>query len=136
MMGVSVPDDSEVVVKNTGAILCFDEKDAVLPEPSACIRCGRCIDACPLNLMPTEIEHAFTAGDAERLGKLKVNLCMECGCCAFACPAHRRLVECNKLSKGMLNKYLAQQKAEAERKAAVRAEKEAAAAAEKEASAK
>ena len=136
MMGVSVPDDSEVVVKNTGAILCFDEKDAVLPEPSACIRCGRCIDACPLNLMPTEIEHAFNVGDAERLGRLKVNLCMECGCCAFACPAHRRLVECNKLSKGMLNKYLAQQKAEAERKAAVRAEKEAAAAAEKEASAK
>ena len=65
MMGVSVPDDSEVVVKNTGAILCFDEKDAVLPEPSACIRCGRCIDACPLNLMPTEIEHAFHAGDAD-----------------------------------------------------------------------
>ena len=136
MMGVSVPDDGEVVVKNTGAILCFDEKDAVLPEPSACIRCGRCIDACPLNLMPTEIEHAFEAKDAERLGKLKVNLCMECGCCAFACPAHRRLVECNKLSKTMLNKYLAQQKAEAERKAAAKAEKEAAAAAEKEASAK
>ena len=130
MMGVSVPDDSEVVVKNTGAILCFDERDAVLPEPSACIRCGRCIDACPLNLMPTEIEHAYNAGDAERLGKLKVNLCMECGCCAFACPAHRRLVECNKLSKGMLNKYLAAQKAEAERKAAAAAEKE------KEASAK
>ena len=116
MMGVSVPDDSEVVVKNTGAILCFDEREAVLPEPGPCIRCGRCIDACPLNLMPTEIEHAYTAGDAARLGKLKVNLCMECGCCAFACPAHRRLVECNKLSKTMLNKYNAQQKAEAERK--------------------
>ncbi len=136
MMGVSVPDDNEVVVKNTGAILCFNEKDAVLPEPSACIRCGRCIDACPLNLMPTEIEHAFNAGDAERLGKLKVNLCMECGCCAFACPAHRRLVECNKLSKTMLNKYNAQLKAEAERKAAVAAEKSAAAEKEKEASAK
>ena len=136
MMGVSVPDDGEVVVKNTGAILCFDEKDAVLPEPSACIRCGRCIDACPLSLMPTEIEHAFLAGDAARLGKLKVNLCMECGCCAFACPAHRRLVECNKLSKTMLNKYNAAQKAEAERKAAKAAEKAAAAEKEKEASAK
>ena len=80
--------------------------------------------------MPTEIEHAYTAGDAVRLGKLKVNLCMECGCCAFACPAHRRLVECNKLSKAMLNKYNAQQKAEAERKAAAAAAKK-----EKEASA-
>ena len=123
MMGVSVPDDSEVVVKNTGAILCFDEKDAVLPEPSACIRCGRCIDACPLNLMPTEIEHAFNVGDAERLGRLKVNLCMECGCCAFACPAKRPLVQTHKLAKGVLNAYNLKLKAEAEKKAAKEAEK-------------
>ncbi len=135
MMGVSVPSVDEVVVKNTGAILCFGAKEAKLPEPTACIRCGNCIDACPMNLMPTEIEHAYDRGDGAMLEKLKVNLCMECGCCAFACPAQRRLVEINKLGKVMLNDYLKAQKAEADRKAAVRAEKEAAAA-EKEAAAK
>ena len=127
MMGVSVPDTDQVVVKNTGAILCFDEKDAKIPEPTACIRCGRCIDACPMNLMPTEIERAYDRKDGEALAKLKVNLCMECGCCAFTCPARHRLVETNKLAKTVLNAYLQAQKAEAERKAAAAAEKEAAA---------
>ncbi len=127
MMGVSVPDVNQVVVKNTGAILCFAEADAVLPKPSACIRCGRCVDACPLNLMPTAIEQAFEKKDGEMLKKLKVNLCMECGCCAFVCPAKHRLVETNKLAKGVLNAYNAAQKAEADRKAAIAAEKEAAA---------
>ena len=124
MMGVAAADLDAPVVKNTGAILCFDEKDAKLPEPSACIHCGRCVDACPLNLMPTEIEHAYEKRDAERLGKLKVNLCMECGCCAFACPAKRRLVEVNKLAKGVLGAYVKAQKAEAEKKAAAAAAKE------------
>ena len=51
---------------------------------------------------------------------------MECGCCAFICPARRRLVENNKLAKGVLNEYLKAEKAEEERKAAKAAEKEAA----------
>jgi len=126
MMGVSVPSVDEVIVKNTGAVLCFAEADAVLPEPTACIRCGRCIDTCPLNLMPTEIERAYQKRDGAALKKLKVNLCMECGCCAFICPARRRLVENNKLAKGVLNEYLKAEKAEEERKAAKAAEKEAA----------
>ena len=124
MMGVAVPDTDQVVVKNTGAILCFAEADADLPAPSNCIRCGRCIDACPLNLMPTELERAYERRDGEALQKLKVNLCMECGCCAFVCPAKHRLVENNKLAKGVLNAYLKAQKAEEERKAALAAEKE------------
>ena len=127
MMGVSVPDTDQVVVKNTGAILCFDEKDAKIPEPTNCIRCGRCIDACPMNLMPGMIEQAYEKRDGALLQKLKVNLCMECGCCAFVCPARHRLVETNKLAKTVLNAYVQAQKAEAERKAAAAAEKEAAA---------
>lgn len=125
MMGISVPDTDQVVVKNTGAILCLDEKDAVLPEPSACIRCGRCLDACPLNLMPSMMEQAYESKDGQMLKKLKVNLCMECGCCAFVCPARHRLVESMKLGKGVLNAYLQAEKAEAEKKAALAAQKEA-----------
>ena len=126
MMGVSVPDTEQVVVKNTGAILCFAEDEGVLPTPTSCIRCGRCIDACPMNLMPCAIEQAFEKGDGAALEKLKVNLCMECGSCAFVCPGRHQLVETNKLAKTMLNQYHNAQKAEAERKAALAAEKEAA----------
>jgi len=118
MMGVSVPDMDQVVVKNTGAILCLDEKDAVLPKPTSCIHCGSCVDACPMNLMACEIETAYEKRDGAMLEKLKANLCMECGCCAFVCPGRHPLVETNKLAKGYLNTYLAAKKAEAEAKAA------------------
>lgn len=124
MMGVTAVSLDAPVVKNTGAVLAFDEKDSKLPEPSACIRCGRCIDTCPANLMPTEIERAYEKRDGAELKKLKVNLCMECGCCSYVCPGKHRLVETNKLAKGVLNAYLAQQKAEAEKKAAKQKEKE------------
>lgn len=123
MMGVSVTSTDAPVVKNTGAILALDEKDAVPPEPTACIRCGRCIQHCPLNLMPTEIEHAYDQKDGARLEKLKVNLCMECGCCSYVCPAKRPLVQVNKLAKVVLSSYQAEKKAEAERKAAAAEEK-------------
>lgn len=118
MMGVAVPDTDSPVVKNTGAILCFDEKEATPPKTTACIKCGRCVNHCPLNLMPAAIETAFELKKPEVLKELKVNLCMECGCCAFVCPAKRPLVQVNKLAKGMLNKYNAELKAEAEKKKA------------------
>ena len=124
MMGVSVPDVDQPVVKNTGAILCFDEKDATPPPPTPCIKCGRCIAHCPLNLMPADIETAYQMNKPEDLKALKVNLCMECGCCGFICPARRPLVQTNKLAKQVLNAYNAKLKADAEKKAAK--EKEAA----------
>ena len=102
MMGISVPDLNQPILKNTNAILALDEKDAALPEPTACIKCGRCIAHCPVNLMPAEIETAFRMGRVDLLEEFKVNLCMECGCCSFGCPAHRPLVQTNKLAKAQL----------------------------------
>ena len=101
-VGIAVPDLEQPVLKNTNAVLAMSEADAVLPEPTACIRCGRCIRHCPLRLMPSHIVAAYEAGDMERLAELKVNLCMECGCCSFGCPAHRPLVQTNKLAKAKL----------------------------------
>ncbi|MDR2932608.1 MAG: 4Fe-4S dicluster domain-containing protein, partial [Oscillospiraceae bacterium] len=72
----------------------YDETD--------CIRCGRCVRACPLNLMPLRIEDAYLREDDAALGAFKVNLCMECGCCAYACPAKRHLVQVNRLAKARL----------------------------------
>jgi len=95
-----------VVMKNTNAILCMNEKDATPPKTTPCIKCGRCINHCPLNLMPADIETAFEKGDVEELAALKVNLCMECGCCNFICPARRPLVQTNKLAKAKVMAYL------------------------------
>ena len=123
MMGMAVPSLEESVTKGTGSILCLAERDAVLPEPTDCIKCGRCISHCPLHLMPADIETAFRLDKPEDLKALRVDLCMECGCCAFICPARRPLVMVNKLAKQKLNAYNAKLKAEAEKKAAKEAEK-------------
>ncbi len=123
MMGIATTDLDQPVVKNTGAILCFNAKDAEPPVPTACIKCGRCVAHCPMNLMPTDIERALELKRPEDLKELKVNLCIECGCCAFVCPAKRPLVQVNKLAKAELNAYNKKLKAEAEAKAAKEAAK-------------
>lgn len=112
MMGMSVKSLSSPVLKNNNAILAFNEKEAHLPEPTACIRCGRCVRACPLRLMPLEFARGYALRDYDLLEKRKVNLCMECGCCSFVCPAHRPLVENNKLAKAALRKHLDKKKGE------------------------
>ena len=104
MMGMAVYDLNAPIIKNNNAILLLDEKEAVLPRTTACIRCGRCIDACPMNLMPAALERAYDQGDEERLKKLKVNLCINCGCCTYVCPAKRHLAQKNQLAKGLLRK--------------------------------
>ena len=106
MMGIAVPDLNQPILKNTNAIIAMNEKDATPPPATACIKCGRCINHCPLNLMPADIETAFEKNDVEALAELKVNLCMECGCCNFICPARRPLVQTNKLAKAKVMAYL------------------------------
>ena len=110
MMGISVPDLNQPILKNTNAIIALNERDARLPEPTACIKCGRCIAHCPLKLMPADIENAFELGKIEDLAALKVNLCMECGCCSYICPARRPLVQTNKLAKARLAAHINAQK--------------------------
>ncbi len=102
MMGIAVYSDESPVLKNTNAILAFDRADATLPKTTACIRCGNCVNHCPMRLDPPAISKAFKQKDADTLQKLKVNLCMECGACVFACPAARPIVHNHKLAKVFL----------------------------------
>lgn len=101
MMGKAQSSDGGVVVKNTGSVLFFDEKQAAISEPTACINCGRCHRACPIGLMPKEYAKAFKAGDAQRLKDLKIMECMTCGSCSYVCPAKKPLAFINTLAKGM-----------------------------------
>ncbi|MBO7217862.1 MAG: electron transport complex subunit RsxC, partial [Clostridia bacterium] len=105
MMGLSVKDINSPVLKNNNAILAFNAKEGHLPPPTPCIRCGRCVRACPLGLMPLDFARAYTLRDYELLEARHINLCMECGCCSYVCPAHRPLVEDNKLAKAVLRRH-------------------------------
>ena len=118
MMGIAVPDLDQPVLKATNATLALAEKDARLPEETACIHCGKCVDACPFGLMPVELDKAFENKDCDKLRKLKINLCVECGCCAYVCPAKRQLVESHKLAKALVNADNAKKKAAADAAAA------------------
>lgn len=109
MMGITVPDLSAPVIKNTNAVLALTDKEAKLPKTTACIRCGACTNACPFGLAPAAIAKAYGKKDAEMLEKLSLNTCMECGCCSFICPANRPLVQTNKLAKQFLKEEKAKE---------------------------
>ena len=102
MMGRAVYSDEFPVIKNNNAILIFDGDQALIPEETACIKCGRCYSACPFDLMPVAIAEAYDTKNTKRLEALKVTECMECGSCSYICPARRPLSFINKMSKGFL----------------------------------
>lgn len=111
MMGIPASSLSEPIVKTTGAITVFNREDSIMPEPTACIRCGRCARSCPLNLIPDAFSKALDAESEDEkiaiLDKNKIMLCMECGCCSYVCPANRPLVQNNRLAKGEWREYQA-----------------------------
>lgn len=102
MMGVSVMDLSEPILRQNNAVLAFSESQPSYQKTSACIRCGRCVRACPVDLMPAALERAYDNRNSEMLEHLKVNLCINCGCCTYVCPARRELASKNQLAKKML----------------------------------
>ncbi len=65
MMGMAMENLDTPIIKNNNAIVLFDEKEAAAPRTTACIRCGRCIDVCPMNLMPANLERAYDSGEQE-----------------------------------------------------------------------
>ena len=104
MMGVAITSDELPILKQNNAILAFDQREAQLRQPTACIRCGRCVAACPMHLMPTKLEQAVERQDVEALQSLDIMTCMECGCCSFSCPAGWRLVQAIRLGKNYVRK--------------------------------
>ncbi len=102
MMGLALMDDELPILKQNNAVLALDEKDATPAPITNCIRCGRCVAACPMQLLPTAIARAYNAGDIDTLKTLDVATCMECGSCSFSCPAHRPVVQTMRMAKAAL----------------------------------
>ncbi len=102
MMGVAICDVDAPICKQNNALLAFDDKKDLFKKERDCIRCGKCVDVCPMSLMPTLIERFARIKDADRLKTIGVNVCMECGSCAYACPSGRPLVQYMRLAKQVL----------------------------------
>ena len=102
MMGRAVYSDEFPLVKNNNAILFFDGPQALIPEETACIKCGMCTRACPFDLLPVSMVQAYEDKDADKLNQLQVMQCMECGSCSYACPARRPLSFTHKMAKGFV----------------------------------
>lgn len=99
MMGFAVSSLDIPVTKTTSSILFLTEDELDTRPLSACIRCGWCLDACPMGLEPKEIGIYVEANRAEETEQFGVFDCFECGSCAYVCPAKRPLVQFVRLAK-------------------------------------
>ncbi len=104
MMGVAQFSLDNTVVKYTNALIAFNKKDAEVPAESVCIKCGKCMDVCPMNLAPLFINGCVERNMIDDTLRYGVNDCIECGCCSFVCPASRHLVQSIRYAKAELRK--------------------------------
>ena len=92
------------VTKGTTAILVFSKKDVRKTKPSPCIRCGKCLDACPQGFEPYIFAVLSENEDYENTEIQKINNCFECGSCTYVCPSGRPLLSMIKDGKINVNK--------------------------------
>ena len=92
MMGAAQYDLSVPTIKGVNAVTILGRRNRYAVEEPACLRCGKCIDACPMKLMPVLMYKSLQTGDAEEMKSVNMMDCIECGCCAYVCPASIPLV--------------------------------------------
>ncbi|HEY5001204.1 MAG TPA: electron transport complex subunit RsxC [Candidatus Cryosericum sp.] len=109
MMGVAVPSLQTPVAKGTSGILFFTAAESRQYEERQCIRCGRCADACPAQLMPMLMNAALLSDDLNRADAIGLVDCFECGACSYVCPARIPLTQQFKLGKDLLRNQRAKE---------------------------
>lgn len=99
MMGMTISTLDMPIMKGTSGILCLTKEGAVLPDSSNCIRCGRCVQACPMELIPCKLDSLANRSELEDFESFNGLDCIECGCCTFVCPAKKHLVQSIRTAK-------------------------------------
>jgi Na+-translocating ferredoxin:NAD+ oxidoreductase subunit C len=99
MMGLALFSLDIPITKTSSALVCMTEDEVAKYEPTACIRCGRCVLACPCKLIPQKMFEYAENFDNEGFVKINGMECYECGCCTFVCPARLRLTQAFKQTR-------------------------------------
>lgn len=116
MMGMAQYTLDVPVIKGMSGVLFLGHGEIDTRPPDPCIRCGHCVHACPMKLLPTTIEKYVMVEAVDKAVEIGLNDCIECGSCSYVCPSHRRLVHQFKYGKYLSN--------ELRKKAAAQSEKE------------
>ena len=87
MMGAAQYDLAVPTIKGVNAVTFLGKRNRFAVDEPQCIRCGKCIDACPMKLTPILMYKALQTGDVEEMKRVHMMDCIECGCCAYTCPA-------------------------------------------------
>ena len=111
MMGIAQFTLEVPVTKGTSGILALTSQEAKLRDPGPCIRCARCVDVCPMNLLPNELARLIEFQKFDEAHKLGVLDCIECGSCSYICPSKIRHVHLFKYGKLEVTKMLKSQAA-------------------------
>jgi electron transport complex protein RnfC len=93
MMGFAISDLDTPMVKGSSGLLLLNKKEAVKDVEHTCIRCGLCVEVCPMNLAPSLIVNSARYKDWEQVENYGVMDCMKCGSCAYICPAQIKLIQ-------------------------------------------
>jgi electron transport complex protein RnfC len=93
MMGFALFTLETPIGKGSSGLLILNKKEASKGEESICLRCGRCVDICPMNLVPSLIASNVRYNDIEAAEKYGAMDCMKCGSCAYVCPSHIKLIQ-------------------------------------------
>ncbi len=111
MMGLSVSTLDIPVIKTSSSVVLLTEKEASHAEESPCIRCGKCVEACPMHLQPYRLADLAERREFDLFEKEFGCECIECGSCSFICPAKRHLTQSIKLGRktGLANRKKRQQ---------------------------
>ncbi len=100
MMGQLMPSDEVPLIKGAAGVLALNNNEISQPSASPCIRCGRCVSACPMGLVPLEMANHSRQQDFDGAIGFGLKDCILCGSCAFVCPSHIPLVHYFQYAKG------------------------------------